>query len=634
MDAQAAPPAAGQSTGALGRLCALARSNLRAVAAGLLTATGLAGAGAQAASLYSPSLDGAPPALGVLLSSLVASFALQAAWAQWLATKPALPLPAGRLPAGCRLWGTRLAGVCVALLFVGYLVGYRADGALWCAPLAAAIALQSYALGAWTRRDAAAQKQKQQPADDDGGGAGGSIEMHDSSRGAALLLDDAEGGGGDGAAHGDDVADAAGVATAPSPAAAAVAAAAARLTCAPRSAPLALHAAHACAAALWGVSLLFLLGLLGGCGTWAVGWRRYPPRGAFYDVPLPGGGVQQLHAWCAGPPASTSPGGPPTVWIEVGGGGHSSTDTLGLQDALVAAGWRVCTHDPPGTAWSPLSPDVAPASLPNAALTAGLMDAMGEGPGPYALVGTMDDGAARIAQFALAHPARVAALVPMQYGVNEFLVSRVYYGWDDAATAAAATAALRARIAMGDVIRFLAVPWGLMPLFLSDDASFVPAGVQPECHFLNLEQEGQWDMQVRVLAAQAADPGGTVLAPDVWATAAAAAAAGGGPGALAPGIRVLALDNPADDPCGDAGVAPDSDACRLLLFGRALNSGFMRNMSAAATPAGSGLYRACEGGRAACADWLGGGSTVPWVAAAIDAFLRAGGNVTTNESRA
>jgi hypothetical protein len=636
MDAQPAPPPPPRRHCAAA--CALPLRDrtgaARGAAAGLLAAAGLAGAGTQAALLYTPARDGAPPALGVLLAALVASFALQALWAQYAARPGSRlqPLPAGRLPAACRLWGARLAAACVPLLFVGYLLGYRADGALWCTPLAAAVGLQIAALRQWEpqreeptcaccrraclpRARYAGAEKLLPDGDAEPDGAGGEGFATTTVTVALASAGPAEAGATSAAATAAATAATGGGAGVPP------AATLSRLTCVPRSAPLWVHTAHAVHAGLWCTSTLFLAAMLGGCGTIAVGWRRYPPRGMFYDVALPGGAVQRLHAWCAGPPPAAS-AARPTVWIEVGGGGHSSTDALGLQDALVGAGWRVCTHDPPGTGWSPLAPGVRPVAVPNADLTAGLMDAMGEGPGPYALLGTMDDGAARILQFALAYPARVAALVPMQYGVNEFLVSRAFYGWDDAATAAAATAVLQSRVAMGDVIRFLAVQWGLMPLFESRSPAFVPAGAQAECHFLNLEHEGQWDMQVRVLAAQAADPAGTVLAPDVWAVAAAA-------GAIAPGIRVLALDNPSPDPCGDAGAPAGSDACRLALLGAALNTAFMRNMSLAASPAGAGLYRACEGGPAVCADWLGSGATVPWVAAAVDAFLNSSAGQVT-----
>lgn len=574
--------------------CTAAAAHWQAVLAGGLAVAGVAGAAAQAATLYTNSLPatGAPPALGVYLAALTAAFSLEALW--WHAgPRHALrhPLPPGRCASACRRWGTALADVAAALLCVGYLVGYRLDGALWCLPLGAALALITLAVfgGGGARGAQAAADDAKETGDD---------------AGFSLLLEQ-EDSTGTAAADGEASINRAG-------AAAPAVARAPCLACAPRGTPWHVQLGACGHSTLWGVMLLMLLMLLGGCGTIAVGWHRYGPRGSFFDIPLPGGGTQRLHAWCTGPPPSPAL---PTIWLEVGGGGHSSSDTYGLQFALNAAGRRVCTHDPPGTGWSRLSPDVQPVALPNAELTHSLMAAMGE-PGPFVLVGTMDDGAQKIYAFALAHPDNVAALVPMQYGVNEFLASAAYYNWTQQYTAQQATATLRSRLALADAIRFLAVPWGLMSALAPSSPTFVPAGWQAECHFLNLQHEGQWDMQARVLAAQAASPATTVLAPDLWAANRS----------LASHIPVLAIDNPSPDPCGDAGAAPGSAACAAAQLQVALNTGFMRAMT---TMTPGSVFTTCQGGPAVCADWLGGGSTVPFVTAAILGFLPVGNATVT-----
>lgn len=241
--------------------------------------------------------------------------------------------------------------------------------------------------------------------------------------------------------------------------------------------------------------------------------------------------------------------------------------------------------------------------------TAALIGAMGER-GPFVMVGTMDGGAARIYSFALAHPAAVHALVPLEYGEGEFVTARAYHGWDEAAAADYAAATVRSRLGMCDLIRFLPVQWGIMPLFAPSSPTFVPAGDQGECHFLNLFQEGQWDMQCRYLAAQAADPVAQLLAPDVWAANRS----------LAPHIPVLSISNVPADPCGGGGGGPPpgSAACDEARFGAARGVAFARNMT---TMTRGSVYMNCAGGDAVCGDWLGGGSTVPFVTQAVLAWL-------------
>ena len=76
----------------------------------------------------------------------------------------------------------------------------------------------------------------------------------------------------------------------------------------------------------------------------------YPPRGQFVHISFPTGETRRVHVWCTGPPATSTRR--PTFFFDCGGGGHSMSDLWGLQFALNAAGRRVCTYDPPGTAWS------------------------------------------------------------------------------------------------------------------------------------------------------------------------------------------------------------------------------------------------------------------------------------------
>lgn len=577
--------------------------------AGGLAAVGLVGACVQASFLYTPTLSGPPPALGVYLAALVSFFGFEALF---LSQAGAQPIATSRAASRCRRGGTLLANAACALLFVGFLVGFRLDGALWTLALGAALSLVSLRVLAVPRTQGR------------GGGRGCTVVTTEVEA-QAQAEEEAEGLSpysplaGDKTQQivstGDDTAlpplvvrPAPAVQSDSAPGASPTTAAV--WTCVPPSGGgvsrtvQALTVLHSC---VWLGATTALLLLLGGCGTIAVGWHLYPARGQFYDLTLASGAVQRIHAWCTGPVNASLP----TVWLEVGGGGHSMSDGYGLQFALNARGRRVCTHDPPGTAWSKLSPSLSPAALPNVELTSLLIAAMGE-PGPFILVGTADGAAERIYAYALAQPAHVAALVPMQHGVGEFKALAAYYGWSPAVAAAHASSVLSTRVALADVIRFLAVPWGLMPAFAPTSPTFVPQELQRECHFLNLMHEGQWDMQARYLAAQVASPGSTVLAVDAWEANRS----------LAAHIPVLAVDNVPADPCGNYKYPPGSDDCAALLYTFQAGSAFMREMTS--MTAGS-VYTSCEGGPRVCNDWLGFGATVPYV---VDTILRHVGNIT------
>jgi hypothetical protein len=314
-----------------------------------------------------------------------------------------------------------------------------------------------------------------------------------------------------------------------------------------------------------------------------------------------------VHAWCSGPPHDPAR---PTIWLDFGGGGHSSSDALGLQFALNAGGRRVCTQDPPGTAWSPLLQPANEVDAGAAARQRALIAATGEA-GPFVFVGSMDGGAERVYAFALAFPELTAALVPMQYGVAEFEGYAAFKGLapTDPAVLDYAKSQIAARVGACDLIRFLGVQWGLVAAFTPPAPSFVPAGAQEECHFLNLWHEGQWDMQCRLLAAQVADPP-TIMAKSLW----------GVNRSLARAVPVLAVGNFPRDPCAVSGIPAGSDDCAIFRAQMALNEQFMRNMTTM-TP-GSAFVNGCDVDTAPfCKDWAGGGATVPFVASSVLAFL-------------
>jgi hypothetical protein len=507
----------------------------------------LIGIGVHCSTLYTTTLRGAPPpALDALLALLVGVAAAESLLYTNCARAYA-PVARGRTAFLCRVWSAAGAAVITAASAVLFAVGYRLDAFAWCAALAAAFALVAASAAAAG----------------DGEDKGREVVY------APLngVLDDVEESALDALPRG-----------------ARCVRASRACCCAPPGTPRVGAALFVARGAVWSALVLTSALLVGGAATVAVGWRRFPPRGALYSVPA-GGGTVRMHAWCVG-----ERGARPTVFLDVGGGGHSSSDVYGLADALAARGRRVCTADPPGTGWTRLGSaaadavDDAPWALP-------ILAQLGEAP-PFTLVGTMDGGAARIYAAALAAPDAVAALVPMQYGPPEMATYAAFKGLDAAAAAAYARTTLAGRLGLCDLYRSLAVGWGLIGAFIPP----APAGYKGDFaakNFLNLEHEGQWDAQCRMLAAQVRDPAST-LGPDIWTANRS----------LPPRVRVLALANTPADPCA-GGLA--GDGCAFAKYAVAAAADFMRAM-ATMTPGSN--FTDCGG---ACDGWLGDGTNVEWV---------------------
>ena len=89
--------------------------------------------------------------------------------------------------------------------------------------------------------------------------------------------------------------------------------------------------------------------LLGGAFLQARGYHNYKPDGTFVTITTSTGVKQRILTQCVG---SVSPN-LPTIWVEVGGGGHSMSDLWGLRDYLVNNyNVRWCSYDMPGCGYS------------------------------------------------------------------------------------------------------------------------------------------------------------------------------------------------------------------------------------------------------------------------------------------
>lgn len=550
-----------------------------------LATAGLLGLSIHSSYLYAPlpPSPSAGSALNVLLASLTLFFSLEAAWL----SLGGVPIASGLYAARCRSTCTLLPLLAVPVLATLYVIGYRLDAAAWCVPLFAALLLSAQRLLSaggklrlpWPACPPAAPQNPQGP------------RLLEEEQQHALPSLNAEGA----------------PSSTPPPTCRTQCTS---CCCPPTGTPTTQRLFFLAHGALWGAATVFLLLLLGGAGVAAVGWRRFGRRGTQYDLAPSGASRALVHTWCTGPPYSAQR---PTIWMDFGGGGHSMSDAFGLQFALNAAGWRTCTQDPPGTAWSPLRDPVDQVETLAAARQHALIAATGE-VGPFVFLASMDGGAERIYQFALAYPALVAALIPMQYSHSTFAEFTGYAQYHNLsltspALLAYAQAQIASRLALCDAIRFVGVPWGLMPLLAPPNPRFVPLQLQDECHFLNLHHEVQWDMQCRYLHGQVRAPA-TIMGTSLWATNRT----------LAPGIPVLAIGNFLSDAGVCATLGMEGEACAVYKFDNALGEAFMRSMVTMSQ--GSSYVNICGSDSSdVCKDWAGGGATVPSVLNATLAFL-------------
>ena len=162
--------------------------------------------------------------------------------------------------------------------------------------------------------------------------------------------------------------------------------------------------------------------LLGGAFLQACGYNKFKPDGTFVTIKTSTGVKQRILTQCIG----TSTPGLPTIWVEVGGGGHSMSDLWGLRDYLVNNYHvRWCSYDMPGCGYS--DPGITPDQFLNP-ITTTIMEAMEEH-GPFICIGNMDGGDERCLKYCVANPTKCKAVVPVSFaGPDEFTGYYNYYG--------------------------------------------------------------------------------------------------------------------------------------------------------------------------------------------------------------
>jgi hypothetical protein len=139
-----------------------------------------------------------------------------------------------------------------------------------------------------------------------------------------------------------------------------------------------------------------------------------------------------------------------------------------------------------------------------------LIKEIGE-PGPFIMIGTMDDAPTNIYRYAINNPHDVVALIVISYSgvgtewkayqaVNSKILSHFVpihhrclccwlIDWDRSTTIDYAVTQTSLRISLSEIIQSVVVTWGLMEFMIPPSKYYEPAARIQEQHFLNLVNE-------------------------------------------------------------------------------------------------------------------------------------------------
>jgi pimeloyl-ACP methyl ester carboxylesterase len=196
----------------------------------------------------------------------------------------------------------------------------------------------------------------------------------------------------------------------------------------------------------------------------------YAPPGTVFAVQMTDGRQTNVHVYCLGPKNATTP----VIWF-TSSPAHGVVDFYGVQYFLSQKGRRVCTFDPLGFGWSA---DLVPNAVDQMTYLDGTLTASGE-QGPFILAG-WGAGGELIADYVQKFPAKVKSVVFLTYyppGI-EFLAHAAKKGLTVDQMKAYRKSQWALRSSSGGIILGLAIPWGLMPVFVPTatvDAQYYPA---------------------------------------------------------------------------------------------------------------------------------------------------------------
>lgn len=283
-----------------------------------LIVSGILGISLHSSRLYTSQLHAgeAPPALDVFLAALTTFFSFEAFWWSTRASRKTgaldktlshalLQLPQGTNARRCRLGCTALSAITSPLLFILYLIGFRADGAMWVCATAIAISLITRYV--WIEESSSSP-------------ASLIISETSEQEGPSSPLVDSLVGTSSSSSSSSSLTN---LPSSYSPSPSLLPKQRCLDCCLPQGTPLVVRALSCFHSSLWCLASTVLVLLLGGAGTIADGWRRFPPRGRIYSISLPefsnspAGDTQRIHAWCSGPTNKL-----PTLFLDFGGGGE------------------------------------------------------------------------------------------------------------------------------------------------------------------------------------------------------------------------------------------------------------------------------------------------------------------------
>ncbi|KAJ3357072.1 hypothetical protein GGF32_001194 [Allomyces javanicus] len=244
-------------------------------------------------------------------------------------------------------------------------------------------------------------------------------------------------------------------------------------------------------------SVLFAVLLTAGAVVAATA-STYAMPGKLFSVTLPDGRTQRLHVLCDGPANPQQP----VFWFD-SSDAHGVVDFLGVQYYLATVhNRRSCIYDRPSFGWSDFyyANQAADSWYPQ------LVDATGEKT-PMIMVG-WGGGGYDVVKFQQQNPSKVAGVTFLEVSADdiEFRTSQNVNGWDDATAAAKRELDLAGRVTLSRIILGLAIPWGLIPIFIGGDYSkYVPQDKAGQFRAQSFSDK-MWTRQLVVIQAMQSRP--------------------------------------------------------------------------------------------------------------------------------
>lgn len=197
------------------------------------------------------------------------------------------------------------------------------------------------------------------------------------------------------------------------------------------------------------------------CGAIVLAFSAtFKAPGKIYSISTTDGRIIEMHIFCIGPEPSV---GNPPVWI-IADAAHGVVDFYGLQYYLSQKGLRVCTQDNPGFGWtSDLISDIDDYAI-------SFYDSMFDSLYPelsVILVGWAEGGAQALRYYRYnASRVKTIALIQQFPGDIEFEYEAIAKGFNEEQKQIFRREQMMSRLSLCRLILGLAIPWGLLPLFI------------------------------------------------------------------------------------------------------------------------------------------------------------------------